>query len=119
MNTMKRAWAIAMSAVLVHGGKASEYIAEALRMAWVESRRTQRVTVELRQSNRKSKTWVAAIVGTHPVTKFDRKFVNPNSWGSTEWTLTEGVYEICENGNRYFVRIARGECVRIDAKEVA
>ena len=33
---MKRAWEIARTAVKRFGGKASEYIAEALRMAWAQ-----------------------------------------------------------------------------------
>lgn len=118
-NVMTRAWEIARVAATTHGGKASEYIADALRMAWAESRRPKLVTVELRQPNRKQKTWVARIVGTHPVYKFERKFVNPEGWGSTEWRLEEGTYEFCENGKRYFVRIADGEVTRIDASEVA
>lgn len=38
MNVMTRAWEIARAAVTTHGGKAREYIAEALRMAWVETK---------------------------------------------------------------------------------
>jgi len=118
-NVMTRAWEIAKAASSIYGGKASEYIADALRMAWAESRRPKSVTIELRQPNRKSKTWVAAIVGTHPVYKFERRFISPIAWGETKWELAEGVYEVCENGNRYFIRVAGGDYRRIDAKDVA
>lgn len=114
---MKRAWAIAKEAAVKFGGKASEYIAEALRLAWAEFRAPQLITIELREPNRKQKTWVARIVGTHPVYKLDRRFVNASE-GYT-WELEEGIYEVCENGKRYFIRVAAGDWRRIDASEVA
>lgn len=118
-NVMTRAWEIAKAAVKVFGGSAREYIAEALRQAWAESRRPRKVTLELRQPNRKQKTWVAQIVGTHDIYKLDRKFISSDSWGSTVWTLGNGVYDVCENGNRYYIRVANGEYSQIEAHEVA
>lgn len=44
-NIMTRAWEIAREAVVNFGGKASEYIAEALKMAWAEVKEV-RYTVE-------------------------------------------------------------------------
>lgn len=44
-NIMTRAWEIAREAVANFGGKASEYIAEALKMAWAEVKEV-RYTVE-------------------------------------------------------------------------
>lgn len=44
-NIMTRAWAIAKEAVANFGGKASEYIAEAMKMAWAEVKEV-RYTVE-------------------------------------------------------------------------
>lgn len=41
MNIMKRAWEIAREASAKFGGKASEYISEALKMAWAESKDTR------------------------------------------------------------------------------
>lgn len=118
-RVMKRAWVIAKAAVVRFGGKSSEYIAEALRMAWAEARRPKLVEVELRAPNRKQKTWVARIVGTHPVYKLERKFINPVQYGEFTWELEEGDYEVCENGRRYFIRVAGGDFRRIDASEVA
>jgi len=117
-QVMVRAWMIAKTAVVKFGGNAQEYMAEALRMAWAEVRRPKVVTLELRQPNKKQKTWVAAIVGTHPVYKFERRFINPLAWGETTWELTDGIYEICENGRRYFIRVAGGDWSRIEAGEV-
>ena len=37
----------------------------------------------------------------------------------TEQTLNEGYYEVCENGKRYFIRVANGDYDVIDANEVA
>ena len=42
-NVMTRAWAIAKEAVKNFGGKVSQYIAEALRMAWKEVKTVKRL----------------------------------------------------------------------------
>lgn len=118
-NVMVRAWEIAKEAAAKFGGSAKEYIAGALRMAWKEAKAPKYVTLELRAPNRKSKTWVAAIVGTHPVFKFERKFINPDVYGEHTWTLKDGIYDVCENGKRYFIRVANGDWGRIDARDVA
>ena len=86
-NVMVRAWEIAKEASAKFGGSAKEYIAEALRMAWKEAKAPKYVTLELRAPNRKSKTWVAKIVGKHPVFKFERKFINPDVYGEYTWTV--------------------------------
>jgi len=112
---MKRAHEIART---LEGDYAAR-MSLALRQAWAEARKPKYVTIELREPNRKQKTWVAKIVGTHPVYKFDRKFVNSVNYGEYTWELEEGIYDICENGNRYFIRVAGGDFRRIDASEVA
>lgn len=117
-KVMVRAWEIARAAASKFGGKAFEYIAGALRAAWSEFRNRKTVAIELRQANRRQKTWVAAIVGTHPVYKLARKFVNPDQYGSTTWTLKSGIYEICENGNRYFIVVKNGKIDYIETKDV-
>ena len=100
-------------------GNYSAKMALALRQAWSEAKSTsRRVTIELK-SNRKSKTWIAAIVGTHPVYKFERKFINPIAWGQFDWDLGNGIYEVCEAGKRYFIRVASGDWRRISESEVA
>ncbi|QQE75239.1 hypothetical protein [Brevibacillus composti] len=114
-RVMKRAHQIAR---MLEGDYAAR-MSLALRQAWAESRAPKYVTVELREPNRKQKTWVAKIVGTHPVYKFERKFINSIAWGETTWELAAGVYEICENGKRYFIRVANGDYHRIEANEVA
>lgn len=118
-NVMVRAWEIAKKAAVKFGGSAKEYIAGALRMAWKEVKAPKYATLELRAPNRKSKTWVAAIVGTHPVFKFERKFINPDVYGEYTWTLEDGIYDVCENGRRYFIRVANGDYKRIESSEIA
>ncbi|WP_040742212.1 hypothetical protein [Paenibacillus ginsengihumi] len=101
-------------------GNYSARMSLALRQAWAEAKAPKApryVTVDL-HSNKRSKTWVAAIIGTHPVYKLDRKFVNPVRYGSTEWELKAGIYEVCEAGKRYFIRVANGDYQRIDADDV-
>lgn len=90
----------------------------ALRQAWAEARAPKTVVVELRAPNRKNKTWVAAITGPHPTYKLDRKFVNADRYGEYDWTLAEGVYEVCENGNRFFIRVAAGDWSRVEYSDV-
>jgi len=111
---MKRAHEIAK---ILEGDYAAR-MSLALTQAWAEARKPKYVTVELREPNRKQKTWVAKIVGTHPVYKFERRFVKSDSYGEYTWTLTDGIYDICENGTRHFIRVAGGDFRRIDASEV-
>jgi len=53
------------------------------------------------------------------VYKFERQFVKSDSYGEYVWTLTDGIYDVCENGNRYYIQVVAGEIRRIDASEVA
>lgn len=45
-SIMKNAWRIARNAAAKFGGRAAEYIAEALRIAWAESRKAVRSIVD-------------------------------------------------------------------------
>jgi len=102
-------------------GNYSARMSLALRQAWAEARAPKApryVTISL-HSNKRSKTWVARIVGAHPTYKFSRQFVNPVAYGSTEWELSAGVYEVCEAGNRYFIQVANGDERRIDVATVS
>jgi len=116
-NVMVRAWEIARKAAAKFGGRAREYMAGALRQAWAE---TRKVTIELTVNRRKGQTWVARITGKHDVFRFEREFVSAayDKDGESVWRLAAGVYEICEVGKRYFVRVEGGDYIRIRSDEV-
>ncbi|GIQ63694.1 hypothetical protein PACILC2_22620 [Paenibacillus cisolokensis] len=119
-NVMTRAWEIARKAAAKFGGRAREYMASALRQAWAETRGGYKVTIELTVNRRKGQTWVARILGKHDVFRFDREFVSAvyDKDGESVWRLTASVYEICEVGKRYFVRVEADDYVRIKTDEV-
>ncbi|BCJ86438.1 hypothetical protein [Effusibacillus dendaii] len=121
MNVMSKAWGIARAGQKKFGGNVKEYFAEALKMAWAESKAPQKALVELAVNNRKGKTWVAQILGKDPQYKYLRNFVSSSydEDGESGWRLTDGIYEICEVGKRYFIRVANGDWKRIEEKEVA
>lgn len=126
---MKRAWEIAKKGQEKFGGKAIEYIAEALRMAWKEAKQPKEIVLKVRHQPSGGKEWVAEIVGRHPRYNFDRRFLNPvaRNWsssgktGTTSFLLQEGkVYEVNEPWKgRYFITVQNGEVVDIDVDYVA
>lgn len=118
---MKRAWAIAKEAAARFGGKAREYIAEALRMAWAEARRPKFVKFVVGIS--RGTAYVARITGLHPRYKFDREFVRPmeknRSWsgknGTNIYYITEdGIYEKAFGSEREYYIIENGVARQID-----
>ena len=127
-QSMKRAWEIAREGVEKFGGKVSEYIAEALHIAWGETKTRKKVTINVRHQPSGGREWVAEIVGRHPKWKFDRNFLNATArnWsssgktGQTSFVLEEGkVYEVNEPWEgRYFITVQNGEIVDIDADYV-
>lgn len=122
MNVMKAAWAIAKQAVTKFGGSAKEYFAEALRQAWANVKAAKaKVTFELAADTRKFKTWLAKIVGPHPVYKLDRKFLNAdydNEYGEKVFRLVNGFYEYNNGRRREIIEVANGEIRVIDQSEV-
>lgn len=126
---MKRAWEIAKEGQMKFGGRAIEYIAEALRMAWKEAKQPKEIVLKVRHQPSGGKEWVAEIVGRHPRFNFERKFLNPvaRNWsssgktGTTSFLLQGGkVYEVNEPWKgRYFITIQNGEIVDIDVDYVA
>lgn len=117
-NVMKRAWEIAKEGAKKFGGKAVEYIAMALKMAWSETRKAVLTTAA---GSRKHKSWVAKIVGKHPRFKFDRCFVDSVDYNMSEryFELKDGFYDVCDAGTRYFVRVIGGQIERVEEYEVA
>lgn len=125
-KVMVRAWEIAKGAAAKHGGKAIEYIAAALKMAWAEvkgvvTKVVKKVAyVELGLSSNKYKSWVAEIKGLHNRFKLDRVFVSKNdAVGCEEYSLYAGkYYEVCNRGDRYFAKVVDGEVVEVNEDEV-
>lgn len=126
---MKRAWEIARQGAEKFGGKAIEYIAEALRMAWKEAKQPKEIVLKIRHQPSGGKEWIAEITGRHPRFNFERKFLNAvaRNWsssgktGTTSFLLKEGkIYEVNEPWKgRYFITVQNGEVVDIDVDYVA
>lgn len=126
---MKRAWEIARQGAEKFGGKAIEYIAEALKIAWKEAKQPKEIVLKVRHQPSGGKEWVAEITGRHPRFNFERNFLNPvaRNWsssgktGTTSFLLQEGkVYEVNEPWKgRYFITVQNGEVVDIDVDYVA
>lgn len=95
----------------------------ALKMAWaiVKKGVKEMVKITTTSGSRKYKSWVAEIVGTHPQWKFDRKFIEParEGWTEKEYELNEGkVYEVCNAGEREFVKVENGKVEYLGQDEV-
>lgn len=109
---MIRAWNIAKRAEVKFRGKASEYFAMALKMAWAEYRlaKAPKAEITIDADTRRNKTWVAAITGTHPVYKLNRQFLNPYYIENDEkiFKLNDGLYEIYDGRRRFFIQVTNG-----------
>ena len=126
---MKRAWEIAKEGQMKFGGRAIEYIAEALKMAWKEAKQPKEIVLKIRHQPSGGKEWIAEITGRHPRFNFERKFLNAvaRNWsssgktGTTSFLLKEGkIYEVNEPWKgRYFITVQNGEVVDIDVDYVA
>lgn len=117
-KVMVRAWEIARAAAAKFGGSAVEYMSEALRQAWAENKK---VTIVTSSGSRKHKSWVAKIDGTDARYGFKRTFIDAadQNWTEKHFVLGAGVYEVCDAGERYFIRVSGGKITRIDRHEVA
>lgn len=113
-NVMATAWEIAKAGQAKFGGNVKEYFAQALKLAWAQAKAPkapQKVELELTVNKRKGKTWVARIVGLDKVFGFEREFVSSSydEDGESVWRLVDGLYEICEVGNRKFIVVKDGD----------
>ena len=105
-NVMTKAWEIAKEGAAKFGGKAVEYFAEALRMAWSEVKQVnEKVEIVLAPGSRKHKSWLAKINGTHAKWKFDREFLESEMENAKVYSVENGVYEACDGGDRYFIQV--------------
>lgn len=121
MNVMKRAWEIAREGQNRFGGKVSEYFAVSLKMAWAEAKAPKTATVNTTYGSKRNKSWVAEITGTHPKWKLNREFVSAveeNEWSGKVFELENGIYEVCDAGDREFVKVENGEIEYLEYAEV-
>lgn len=114
-RVMVRAWEIARGAAVKFGGSPIEYMSASLAQAWLEVRKSAKVTIEISVGSRKHKSWVAKIVGNHERFGLDREFVNPAVEGRMYKTyeLSEDIYEVCDGGDRYFISVNGGRIERV------
>ena len=120
-NIMKRAWEIAKEGQNKFGGKVSEYLFAALKMAWTEANAPKKATVNTTFGSKRNKSWIAEITGSHPRWKFNREFVSAveeNEWSGKVFELENGIYEVCDAGDREFVKVENGEIEYLEYAEV-
>src|SRR5690625_3129636 len=121
-NIMVRAWEIAREGQKQFGGKVSEYLSEALKMAWAETKAPKKVEFNTTAGSRKHKSWIAEITGTHPKWKLNREFINPveeNDYSGKTFELENGkIYEVCDAGDRDFVEVIDGDVHYIEYNDV-
>lgn len=117
---MVRAWEIAKGGQSKFGGNVKEYFAEALKMAWAEAKSNQKAVITTSSGSRNHKSWVAEITGTHPRWKFNREFIvaDNETWMEKTFTLTDGIYEVCDAGDRDFIEVVNGQVNYIDYTDV-
>lgn len=117
-NVMTKAWEIAREGQMKFGGKVKEYFAEALKMAWaIVKAGKQTAQIKTTSGSRKHKSWVAEITGTHPKWKLNREFVEAveeDSWTGKVFELKSGIYEVCNAGDREFIKVKNGEVEYIE-----
>lgn len=122
MNVMKAAWTIARIGANTFGGSPKEYFVEALKQAWRNIKAAaRRAEFRLAADTRRFRTWIAEIVGKHPVYKFERNFLredDTDEYGYKEFVLNEGVYEWNNGNRRQFIQVANGKIIEIDASDV-
>ena len=118
---MKRAWEIARQGQEKFGGKVSEYLSEALKLAWKDARKV-RIAVNYGWK----KSYLAKIKGTHPKWKLDREFLKADDShrsysGKTGWDayyVGDGLYEKQSGGRREYIVVRNGEVEIIEFDEV-
>ncbi|MBN6205043.1 hypothetical protein JYK21_01150 [Ralstonia pickettii] len=120
-NVMKRAWKIAKEGQSKFGGKVIEYFAVALKMAWAEVKAPKTVKIKTTFGSKRNKSWVAEITGSHPKWKLNREFVSAveeNEWSGKIFELNNGIYEVCDAGDREFIKIETGEIEYLEYADV-
>lgn len=118
-NVMNKAWEIAKSAAAKFGGRAAQYFAQALKMAWEGAKEVAAVVeYNIRKKNRFAKVYLAKIVGKCERFGLAREFVKETEIDQDGWHtfhLADGLYEVCENGKKEFIEVEAGEKCFVNA----
>lgn len=124
-NIMMVAWKIAKKAAVKFGGSPVEYLSGALKQAWQicgkqVKRPSKTATLTIAAGSRNHKSWVAKIEGADAKYGFKRSFVDCVDYNYSERTfkLGAGVYEVCNAGERYFIRVVGGKISKIERSAV-
>lgn len=122
---MRLAWRIAKKGAKKFGGSPVEYLSESLKIAWSMAgknikRPSKKAEIVIASGSRNHKSWVAEITGTHAQYKYNRSFINSVDQNISErtYSLPKGLYEVCDAGTRYFVRVTAGQIERVEECEV-
>lgn len=124
-NVMMQAWVIAKQGQAKFGGKVREYFAAALKMAWIQMKKGAikvKATLKTLSGSNKHKSWVAQITDGNSTYKFNRAFVNDfekeGMYGDRIYKLNNGVYDVCDGGQRKYIVVANGEISEIGENEI-
>lgn len=123
-NVMTIAWGIAKEGAAKFGGSVKAYFAEALKMAWAETKAVAtKIEIALAEGSRKHKSWIAEIIGTDAKYGFKRAFVTGREDDNIKglfFTLVEGViYDVnCAQKGRSYMTVKAGAVVELSQNEV-
>ena len=123
-NVMKNAWLIAKQGQVKFGGNVRSYFSASLKMAWSQIKKgavKMKAIVKTLSGSNNHKSWVAQIsIGT--AYKFNRNFVNEfekeGFYGDRIYTLNDGIYDVCNAGDRKYILVANGEFTVIAENEI-
>ncbi|GGE47472.1 hypothetical protein GCM10011391_27860 [Pullulanibacillus camelliae] len=127
---MELAWKMARHGQQNFGGKVKDYLKMALKLAWravkegyikvSKSIKSAKTVLTIKMGSRNHKSWVAKIVGRHATYKFDREFVDDFSedYPNRIYTLTDGLYDVCDGGQRRYIKIQNGSIKNVTEVEV-
>lgn len=126
-NVMQNAWSIAKQGQNKFGGSTKEYFAEALKMAWKIIKNgvaKMKAVLKILSGSKKHKSWVAQLTGSNDTYKFNRNFVNDyeteeGMYGDRIYNLDNGVYDVCDGGQRKYIVVTNGEIEEIEENEVS
>lgn len=78
------------------------------------------IRITTKSGSRKYPSWVAKITGKHPQYKYNREFLTPveDGWIEKTWELENGVYQVQNAGERYFLKVANGVANQISETEL-
>lgn len=124
-NIMTVAWKIAKKAAVKFGGSPVEYLSGALKQAWQicgkqVKRASKTATLTIAAGSRNHKSWVAKIDGVDAKYGFKRTFIDSvdHNYSDRTYNLGAGVYEVCNAGERYFIRVVGGKVNQIERSAV-